>query len=154
MVRIENRLPRRIADGMRKALPIGPRNRLLRCPVILENGCPIVKPEQERYQLAVLQQLTIGAEKLREKILKMIVLFAEERFRTKLERSAPVERIGGKRYGRIRQGLHTFDCSTDIHCPQTPSKMQSRQTHPNKPLQIFENHVRSHAHSLNRAPRE
>ena len=96
MVRVEDRLPRRVADRMREALPARPRDGLREIAGELQDLRAVAEPEQERHRVAVLQQLPVGAEELGEEAVEEGVVLAEEDLRSEFERSVPEERIGGE----------------------------------------------------------
>ena len=91
---------------MREALPARPGDGLLEVAGELQHFCAVAEPEEERDLIAVLQQLPVGAEELREEAVEEGVVLAEERLRTELERSVPEERIGGERDGGVGALVH------------------------------------------------
>lgn len=104
MVRVEDRLARRVADRMREALPARPGDGLREVAGELQDLRAVAEPEQERHRVAVLQQLAVGAEELGEEAVEEDVVLAEERLRPELQRAAAEKEIGGK--GNRGEGSH------------------------------------------------
>ena len=104
MVRVEDGLPRRVAEGMSEALPARPCDGLLRRAVVLEDLRAVAEPEEQRHRVAVLQQLPVGSEELREEGVEEGLVLAEERLRPELQRAAAEEGIGGE--GNRGEGSH------------------------------------------------
>ena len=104
MVRVEDGLPRRVAEGMSEALPARPCDGLLRRAVVLEDFRAVAEPEEQRHRVAVLQQLPVGSEELREEGVEEGLVLAEERLRPELQRAAAEEGIGGE--GNRGEGSH------------------------------------------------